>query len=176
MSLDSNTWRLAKYLNNKNCSTTSWSSCLQAHRLALTRPALCCLAAVAALGSLVGCDDGITPSLSGFRFDGASPDSATVLLLSTGFHDGDGDLSSGSLETFIDARPTSAGALPLLPMFLQSGVAENATDGRLEFVLELNVAEGSAPPSGSSFKLGIRATDAALNSSSTSEITLRLTY
>ena len=134
--------------------------------------AICCcaLAAIA-----VGCDDGVTPSLSNFHFDGPAPDSQTVLLLSTDFHDGDGDLSAGTLETFIDARPTNAGALPLLPLFAFSGLPENATDGHLDFVLELNVGGDAAPASGSSFRLGIRATDAELNSSSTSELTLRLT-
>lgn len=129
---------------------------------------------VVGLGGLVGCDDGFTPSLSEFRFDGQSPDSATVLLLSTGFHDGDANLAGGHMESFIDGRPTSAGDQPLLPMFLLSDVAENATDGRLEFVLELNVTEGEAPPAGTTFRLGIRVTDEALNTSATREITLRL--
>ena len=135
------------------------------------KPVWCCILAAMA----VGCDDGVTPSLSNFHFDGPAADSQTVLLLSTDFHDGNGDLSAGTLETFIDARPTSAGDLPLLPLFVFSGLPENATDGHLEFVLELNVAGDAAPASGSSFRLGIRATDAELNSSSTSEITLRLT-
>lgn len=121
-----------------------------------------------------GCDDGITPSLHEFRLDGQSPDSLTVLLLSTGFHDGDGDLSGGEMESFIDGRPTSAGSQPLLPMFLLSDLAENATEGRLEFVLELNVTSGEAPPPGTTFRLGIRVTDTARNPSSTREITLRL--
>jgi len=121
-----------------------------------------------------GCDDGVTPSLSDFRFDGQSPDSATVLLLSTGFFDGDGDLSGGVMESFIDGRPTSAGAQDVLPMFLLSDVPENATEGRLQFVLELSVSGNEAPPSGTTFRLGIRVTDAAENTSPTREITLRL--
>jgi hypothetical protein len=121
-----------------------------------------------------GCDDGVTPSLHDFRFDGQSPDSATVLLLSTGFHDGDGDLAGGVMESFIDGRPTSAGAQDLLPMFLLSGVPENATEGRLQFALELSVRSSEAPPSGTTFRLGIRVTDEAENPSSTREITLRL--
>ena len=132
------------------------------------------LAAVLPL-ALCACDDGVTPSLHDFRFDGQSPDSSSVLLLSTGFHDGDGDLVGGNMETFIDARPTSAGALELRPIFGFSDLADNATEGRLEFVLELNVAAGEAPPVGTTFRLGIRVSDAQRNTSPTSEITLRLT-
>lgn len=125
--------------------------------------------------ALCACDDGVTPSLHDFRFDGQSPDSSSVLLLSTGFHDGDGDLVDGNMETFIDARPTSAGALPLRPIFAFSNLADTATDGRLEFVLELNVSAGEAPPAGTTFKLGIRVSDAQKHTSPTSEITLKLT-
>jgi len=138
--------------------------------MAMHRPALVLVAAT--LWS--GCDDGVTPSLNDFRFDGQSPDSATVLLLSTGFHDGDGDLAGGVMESFIDGRPTSAGAQDLLPMFLLSDVPENATEGRLQFVLELSVSSGEAPPPGTTFRLGIRVTDEAENPSSTREITMRL--
>jgi len=125
--------------------------------------------------AMSACGDGVTPSLQDFRFDGPASDSASVLLLSTGFVDPDGDLAGGSLETFIDQRPTSAGALPLLPIFLASDVPENATEGRLRFVLELNVATQGVPPVGTTFRLGIRATDSEQNSSSTSEIGLTLT-
>jgi hypothetical protein len=125
------------------------------------------------MAAAIGCNDGVTPSLSGFRYDGPSPDSATVLLLSSEFHDGDGDLSGGFLESFVDGRPTSAGIQELLPIFLLSDVDEVATDGRFQFVLELNVS-ADEPPSGTSFRLGIRVTDAAGNPSSTSEIKLRV--
>jgi hypothetical protein len=127
------------------------------------------------LAPISACDDGFTPSLSNFAFDGQARDSPTVLLLSTDFHDANGDLGLGALETFIDSRPTDAGALPLAPLFAQSGLEVDATDGDLQFVLELNLTV-SAPESGSTFKLGVRATDAAGNSSPTSEITLQLTY
>jgi hypothetical protein len=127
------------------------------------------------LGHATACDDGFKPSLSNFAFDGQARDSPTVLLLSTDFHDGDGDLGQGTLETFIDSRPTNAGNLALPTLFAQSGLDLSATDGDLQFVLEVNLGE-SSPASGSTFKLGVRATDAAGNSSPTSEITLQLTY
>lgn len=121
------------------------------------------------------CDDGFTPALSNFTFDGQARDSPTVLLLSTDFHDGDGDLGGGELETFIDSRPTDAGSLALPTLFAQSGLDVRATDGDLQFVLELSLSD-ELPPSGSSFRLGARVTDAAGNSSPTSEMTLQLTY
>lgn len=125
--------------------------------------------------AIVGCDDGFTPSLRNFKFDGAARDSPTVLLLSTDFYDGDGNLGGGVLETFIDQRPTGAGALEMAPLFAQSGLQQDDNEGDLQFVLELNV-NASPPASGSKFKLGIRATDADFNSSSTSEITIAITY
>jgi hypothetical protein len=134
-----------------------------------------CGAAVVVVVVCAGCDDGFTPSLSDLRFDGPAPDSATVLLLSVDFHDGDGDLGRGYLETFIEGDPTSAGALDLLPIFLRSDVPLNALDGTLELVLELSL--GADPPaSGTSFALGVRVTDAAQNTSSTEDVTLKLTY
>jgi hypothetical protein len=118
------------------------------------------------------CGDGRTPSLSSLSFDGQAPDSPLVLLLSVEFEDDDGDLADGGLDTFINQKATSAGALDLLPIFLQSEVAPEATSGRLEFVLELSFNEEQQP--GSSFTLGARAADGAGNTSTTQEIKLRL--
>jgi hypothetical protein len=120
-----------------------------------------------------GCGDGVTPSLSNFRFVGQAEDSPLVLLLAVDFSDGDGDLGAGSLETFIDDRPTSAGALPLTALFLESDVPLDATSGTLRFVLELAFADDAAED-GASFALGCRATDAAQRSSSTQTVKLTL--
>jgi hypothetical protein len=122
-----------------------------------------------------GCDDGYTPSLSNLTFEGPAPDAATVLLLTVDFYDGDGDLGSGALATFIDGEPTSAGPLDLLPIFLRSDVPVDATEGSLEFVLELSIG-ATPPPSGTTFHLGVRASDVRQNTSSTVEIPLKLTY
>lgn len=122
----------------------------------------------------LGCDDGVTPTLSNFRFDGPAEDSPLVLLLSVDFHDGDGDLAAGVMETFIDDRVTNAGALGLTTLFLESGLSPAATDGTLRFVLELAFGV-DAPDPGASFRLGVRATDGLLHTSSTQQITLKLT-
>lgn len=113
--------------------------------------------------------------MSNLRLDGQAPDSPLVLLLSFDFADDDGDLVDGVLDTFINSEPTSAGPLPLLPMFVTSDEAPGATAGHLEFVLELSFAD-PPPPSGSAFTLGARATDGANHTSSTQEVRLKLEY
>jgi hypothetical protein len=125
--------------------------------------------------ALAGCGEPGTPRLSNLHLDGQAPDSPLVLLLSLDFADDDADLSDGVLDTFINNEPTSAGPLPLLPIFVGSDVDTAATAGHLEFVLELSFAD-PAPPSGSTFTLGARATDAADRTSTTQEVRLQLEY
>lgn len=131
---------------------------------------------------VAGCGGGPTPALSHLSYDGPAPDSPLVLLLSVDFRDDDADLASCTvqdskskcaLETFINQRPTSAGPLSLLPIFVQSKVPQSATTGTLHFVLELSFSD-QAPAAGSTFTLGARAVDAANNTSSTQEIKLKL--
>ena len=124
---------------------------------------------------VIGCTDGETPQISDLRFDGQAVDSPLVILLSVAFNDPDGNLSDGTLQTFINGSPTSAGALPLMPIFLSSDLEPEATSGRLDFVLELSFAD-DPPPAGSSFTLGARALDGDDNPSSTQEIRLQLDY
>jgi hypothetical protein len=137
-------------------------------------PARTLLVVVAGLLT-AACGDGRTPVLRDLRFDGQAPDSPLVILLSVGFEDPDGDLGDGHLLTLINGTPTSAGQLPLLPIFISSGVDDRATSGRLDFVLELSFAD-RPPPAGSAFTLGARATDGDNNTSGTQEIRLRLDY
>lgn len=132
------------------------------------------LTALASAPLLVGgCGAPGDPVLSNLRFHGQAEDSPLVLLLAVDFRDDDGNLSDGVLETFINQSPTSAGPLPLLPLFLGSDVDERATSGSLDFVLELAFAD-EAPASGTTFTLGARASDGADNTSSTQEIRLKL--
>ena len=114
--------------------------------------------------------------LSDLRFDGQAKDSPLVVLLSVDFKDGDGDLDDGTLLTFIDGSPTSAGPLDLLPIFLESNVKQGAVAGTLSFVLELSFKDGEPPPSGTTFALGADVTDGAGNSSERPEIRLKLEY
>ena len=69
---------------------------------------------------VLACGDGVTPVLSDLAFEGQAVDSPLVLLLRVDFNDPDADLADGHLETFINKRATSAGQLPLLPLYLQS--------------------------------------------------------
>jgi hypothetical protein len=136
------------------------------------------------VAALAACSDGHTPSLTSLHFDGVSPDSTLVLLLSTTFEDPDGDLATCPaaspprsdicvLDTFINEKPTSAGPLQLFPMFVQAGLPSTATEGTLHFVLELSF-DGPPPASGSTFTLGARVSDAQQNTSATNEIHLKL--
>ncbi len=122
--------------------------------------------------------DGVTPRLSGLTFNGQAPDSTLVLLMSVHFEDEDGDLGDGALETFINGAATDAGPIPFLSMFVQNGVPLDATEGDLDFVLELAFDDDEAewPKTGSTFKLGTRATDIEGHTSSTEQVTLSLTY
>ncbi len=125
--------------------------------------------------AMIGCGDGHTPRLVGLTLDGQAPDSPLVLLLSLDFVDDDGDLDEGVLDTFINGSPTSAGPMPLLPMFVGSDLEPGSTQGHLEFVLELSFAD-PPPPSGASFTLGARASDGGQHTSTTQELRLKLEY
>ena len=120
----------------------------------------------------MGCG-GKSPSLSNLTYDGPAPDSSLVLLLSVTFADDEGDLAGGQLDTFINQQPTSVGPLKLLPIFIGSDVDAHATDGTLDFVLEL-AFQDEIPPSGSTFTLGVSVVDGAQNTSETEELKLRL--
>jgi hypothetical protein len=133
---------------------------------------------VVVAATLCGCGGPL--ELSNFRLDGQAPDSPLVLLLSVDFRSEQRTLGTGVLETFIEGRPTSAGRLPMPPLFLQAGLALDAPEGTLPFVLELSLGD-NPPPSGSVFRLGVRATDAGSeesppNSSATQEIRVRIAY
>lgn len=135
---------------------------------------LLCLVLIGCAGlTAAACGEPGHPALSNLRFNGQAQDSPLVLLLSFDFRDDDGDLSEGVLETFINQRATSAGPLPLLPLFLTSGLDDDATSGTIDFVLELSFTD-EPPASGTTFALGARASDAQNNTSSTQEIRLRL--
>lgn len=140
----------------------------------MTPRPLCCLPALLT-AALAGCGDGRTPQLSNLTLDGQAPDSPLVLLLSLDFADDDGDLADGVLDTFINSEPTSAGPMPLLPIFISSDVEPGADRGHLEFVLELSFAD-PAPATGSTFTMGARATDGDNRTSTTQEVRLKLEY
>lgn len=140
----------------------------------MTRRSLLSLALLVG-APLAGCGDPSTPQISSLRLDGQAPDSPLVLLLSFDFADDDADLADGVLDTFINSEPTSAGPMPLLPIFITSDVEPQATAGHLEFVLELSFAD-PPPPSGSTFTMGARVTDGANHTSTTQEVRLKLEY
>ena len=119
-----------------------------------------------------GCDDGVSPRLEALRFDGQAPDSAAVLLFTMDFEDADGDLGRGVMETYVNGRASGLGALSFEPLFLWNELPLDATEGSLEFVLELSLSEtlGEA----ADFELGVRAVDALLHSSQLQTVRLRV--
>lgn len=136
----------------------------------MSRRALGALALSA--GLLGGCYDGVSPSLHDLRFDGQAPDSPVVLLFSVDFEDPNGDLGHGLLETFINGRASGLGALGLEPTFLWNELPLDATEGTLELVLELSLAE---PPSdGAEFELGVRALDSLGHVSAPATVRMRV--
>ena len=139
-----------------------------------SRP-LAILGLVLALSSsLVACGpaDGRTPRVEELRYDGQAPDSELVLLFTAHLTDPDGDLGDGDLETFINRSPSALGALALRPLFLFNGVPLDATEGEIEFSLEL--ALPGEPQRGTRFELGVRAVDAAGNVSNIESVELEL--
>ena len=121
----------------------------------------------------VACGDDETPVLHALRYDGQAPDSELVLLFTARFSDPDGDLGEGFLETFIQGRPSGLGRLPLRPIFLWNELPLQATEGELEFHLELALA--SSFDVATTFELGVRAVDDAGNASELRTVRLEVT-
>lgn len=117
--------------------------------------------------------DGRTPRVEELRFDGQAPDSELVLLFTARLTDPDGDLGEGVLETFINRSPSALGALELRPLFLFNEVPLDATEGEIEFSLEL--ALNGLPDEGTRFELGVRAVDASGNASEVESLELEVT-
>ena len=140
----------------------------------LTRACLGMLSLCALL--LSACGDNVTPALKDFTFDGQAPDSSVVMLFGISFDDPDGDLGDGRLETFINGRATSVGALPMRQLFLDEALPPDTTVGRLHFVLELSLTSQTLPESGSTFDVGVRAVDAASHTSGMLEQRVKITY
>lgn len=134
------------------------------------------LALALALSStaLLACapSDGVTPRVEELRYDGEAPDSELVLLFTARFVDPNGDLGDGFFETFINQSASALGRLDLRPLFLFNELPLDATEGELEFSLEL--ALNGEPEPGTQFELGIRAVDASENASDIKSVRLEV--
>lgn len=120
--------------------------------------------------------DGVSPELTDLRLRGQAPDNPLVMLMEADFIDPDGDLSGGFLETYLDGASTSLGELSLYPIFVDSDLPLDATEGLLDFVLELALSPTQLPTSGAEFSLGLRATDEDGHESPLQEVRIRITY
>jgi hypothetical protein len=137
-----------------------------------TEPAVV-LAGLAATLLLSGCGDGVTPVINSLGYDGQAPDSPLVLLFHMVLHDDNGDLAAGSYETFLNDRATASSNQALFPLFLDAGLAPTATDGPVNFIVELALPAGEVQH-GSSVHLSVRVTDESAHTSNTQAVALRL--
>lgn len=119
-----------------------------------------------------GCVESEAPRIVDFRYDGQAPDSPSVLLFSLDFEDLDRDLGGGVMETFVDGRASGLGQVALGPIFRWSETPLDASEGSLEFVLELAIE--NVPETNRSFTVGVRLIDSLTHVSQPSEIRLSI--
>src|SRR4051812_20587009 len=63
------------------------------------------------------------PVLTRLTFEGSAVDNPNVLLFHVAFDDVDGDLSSGTLQTFINGKTATDAPMDLKEVFLRSGLS-----------------------------------------------------
>ena len=137
--------------------------------------------ALLALALLGGCPneqerDPTMPLLTALGYEGAARDNARVLLFRVDFRDQDSDLSAGTLTILLNGKPALADPLELQELFINSGLALNAQSGTLLFELQLDIPDDNRPPAGSTFTVGVMATDAAGQQSNSPTVTLEISY
>lgn len=118
------------------------------------------------------------PWLTELAFEGQAAKNPLVLLFSFEFADSDGDLGDGTLRPLVNGHETGDEPLALIDVMLASGVALDATAGRLNFELEvdMDLDPATRPASGSTFDVGIEVADAANNVSNHPAVTLKIEY
>lgn len=116
--------------------------------------------------------DGRSPEVRSVEFLGQGPDAPLVVITRITFFDPNGDLGEGTLESFVNGRPSGLGILELTPYFLFAELPLDANEGSFDFQLELNLDDDG--PESSSFDLGFRLIDALGNTSTTRAVRLRV--
>lgn len=133
------------------------------------------------LASLAACGgehEANTPWLTHLAYDGQAEKNALVILLSLDFEDGDGDLGAGLLSPMINGKDSGEKPLPLKSIFAESDVALDATQGHLQFGLEIlmDLQPDYRPDPGSTFELGVKLQDAAGHDSNHPSLYMRIDY
>lgn len=131
--------------------------------------------------SLSACGEAPDPNapwLTNLSYDGQASKNALVILLSVDFSDDDGDLSSGQLSPMINGKESSDPPLPLKSIFAESNIPLDASQGRLQFGLEIlmDLDPTYRPDSGSTFELGVKMQDAAGHDSNHPSVYMRIDY
>jgi len=122
--------------------------------------------------------DTTLPLFTSLSFDGVAPENSRVLLFHVDFRDSDGDLAAGTLAPLINGKTTGDEPASLRELMLANGLPLDAVSGTLEFVLEVQLSDdpASLPESGSTFDVGVLATDGAGHESNQPTVTLELSH
>lgn len=116
------------------------------------------------------------PLLTGLTFEGAARDNPRVLLFHVDFRDSGADLNQGTLSPLLNGVPVLSEPLLLTDLMDRSGVPSNATAGTLLFELEVVITDQSRAEAGSTFDVGVVATDGAGHESNRPTVTLEISY
>jgi len=97
-----------------------------------------------------------------------------VLLFAVDFTDQNGDLGSGSTEYFLDGQMTMAEGVENQSLFLANQLDFGATEGTINFVLELMVETNNASSTEEEFEFAVQMRDAEGYESNRESLRLQL--
>ncbi|MBL92165.1 MAG: hypothetical protein CMH56_10215 [Myxococcales bacterium] len=121
-----------------------------------------------------GCGHENAPVLSKLTYLGQSEESPMVLLFAVDFTDQNGDLGSGSTEYFLDGQMTLAEGVENQSLFLANQLDFGATEGTINFVLELMVETNNASSTEEEFEFAVQMRDAEGYESNRESLRLQL--
>ena len=121
------------------------------------------------------CGNSNAPVLSNLSYLGQSEDSPMVLLFTVDFSDLNGNLGTGSTEYFLDGQLTLAEGVDNQTLFLANNLDFEATEGTINFVLELMIGEDSSSTTQEEFEFAVQMRDAEGYESNREVLTLQLT-
>ena len=98
-----------------------------------------------------------------------------VLLFTVDFSDLNGNLGTGSTEYFLDGQLTLAEGVDNQTLFLANNLDFEATEGTINFVLELMIGEDSSSTTQEEFEFAVQMRDAEGYESNREVLTLQLT-
>jgi len=112
--------------------------------------------------------------LSELTFIGQAQASPAVLLFTVDFQDSNGDLGEGATQFLLNSEETGLDPLSNQAVFLANDLPFDATQGTLEFVVELAFDDESLVTEQEEFEFSVKMNDAAGYDSNTVHVTLLL--